>query len=455
MHTEHTYKEEDMHDIMRPLKMDRLQLHGKVCIDLHNHKSGFTERIEGENLVTNLAQSQLNFGGFNYSIHSGDMFPIYTKCLGGLLLFNTPLTESEDNICLPASFEYVGHAGQYTDLSDPTSGSLNSVESEYSPTSCKTVWDFGTPQCNGQIRSLARTSYLAGHYGAGMTFKRPSNRPAIFGNNNGVYQNTIMVKFDNATNTLYLPEIHDSKMYIHKVHMPCNKYFLTDTGSGNSRYEIGVVGDITPLTTDNSRTGYDRFTDKFYQATTSGNSSGNATVTIMEINPDTGATTQRTLTCAGAQLANSVILINNGILYAKAYSNNKWYLINASTGATIAQTDIEISIADRIPPAARYNGGINIVNGSRYNVIVNEDGSTITALATTQAEQSSDTRETFHDTGYGFGWVRDAYYYYGGSSTGEYLYPTANGLGTIFNLPNAVEKTALMSMKVTYTLSVV
>lgn len=129
---------------------------GHVTIDLHNHQSGFTERIEQDNLVTDAVGILASaYAGANMT----DKFmPIAKKALGGLMLFDDTLEEDAANIYFPGDAHLVGFAGQWNNTSNPLCGSLNVQETHATDTGYETVWDFSTSQANGVISALALTA---------------------------------------------------------------------------------------------------------------------------------------------------------------------------------------------------------------------------------------------------------------------------------------------------------
>ena len=132
-------------------------LKGHVQIDIHNHNSGFTERYEQDNMVTKALDYIIpNWQGANRVANDGIM-PLATGALGGLMLFDGELTESEDNIFFPNEAHLIACAGQGTNGDNPRMGSKNASESKELATGYQSVWDFNTSQANGSIRSLALT----------------------------------------------------------------------------------------------------------------------------------------------------------------------------------------------------------------------------------------------------------------------------------------------------------
>lgn len=156
-----------MTDTFKPMDIDLMKdLHGHVRVELRDRWTGrVVDSQEKDNLVTNALQAlvaaQAWMGG-NNNVPSplfADICPIWSKGLGGLLLFDGTLTEAATNIGFPSSVKLIGCAGQTSDNANIIKGSLNPQESVYTSTGFTSVWDFGTTQANGTIASLARTSH--------------------------------------------------------------------------------------------------------------------------------------------------------------------------------------------------------------------------------------------------------------------------------------------------------
>ena len=118
-------------------------LKGHVKIDIHNHNSGFTERFEQDNMVTNALNYVIpNWIGSNNKPND-EIMPLATRALGGLMLFDGELTEDADNIFFPNEAHLIASAGQGTDSSNPRGGSKNSSESKELSTGYQNVWEIG------------------------------------------------------------------------------------------------------------------------------------------------------------------------------------------------------------------------------------------------------------------------------------------------------------------------
>lgn len=135
---------------------------GKTTIILTNVETGEQEVHENENLITNALDKIIGINvAMNFALNSY-ILPIASKALGGIMLFDNTLTEDVDNIHFPVEAHLVGYAGQDVNSADTHRGSFNALESGLIENGFVSVWDFGTSQANGTIKSVARTSYHSG-----------------------------------------------------------------------------------------------------------------------------------------------------------------------------------------------------------------------------------------------------------------------------------------------------
>lgn len=135
---------------------------GKTKIILTNVETGEQEVHEDENIITNALDKIINLEmAFNHAPNTR-ILPIATNALGGIMLFDGELTEDPDNIHFPSEAHLVGYGNTSVNTTDKYRGSWNSVESGMSMTGYTAVWDFGTSQANGTIKSVARTHAYGG-----------------------------------------------------------------------------------------------------------------------------------------------------------------------------------------------------------------------------------------------------------------------------------------------------
>ena len=162
-----------------------MKIKGHTKIELRNIKTGKVETIEKDNLVTNaLAYYLKDIGVFgrsplladNDAYNSGVRDNPIINMMGGLLLLDTALTESADNIILPGGVKMIGN-GSYNVTADGQDGvtelgSWNSVNSGWKSDGKYVMeWDFSAEQANTpqgkSIACVCLTSAKHGYIGEG------------------------------------------------------------------------------------------------------------------------------------------------------------------------------------------------------------------------------------------------------------------------------------------------
>lgn len=146
---------------------------GQTIIELRDIKTGNIEKYVDNNMVTNAIQYYLdNFGTTNPTAFSdSSIYNDYVSTLlGGLLLLDSPLTESVEHVTLEGGIGMTGNGvNGISNISDVTEmGSYNTNESGWQTDgSYVQVWDFTTSQANGTIACACLTSDVYGYIGAG------------------------------------------------------------------------------------------------------------------------------------------------------------------------------------------------------------------------------------------------------------------------------------------------
>lgn len=138
-------------------------LKGHTRIELRNVETGEVEVHEDDNLVTNALNKIININVSQNMAPDSQLLPLAEKALGGIMLFDNTLTESPENIHWPTEAHIVAcacHGDTNTECS--MNGSYNALESGKTDNGYVSVWDFGTSQANGTIKSVARTSTTGG-----------------------------------------------------------------------------------------------------------------------------------------------------------------------------------------------------------------------------------------------------------------------------------------------------
>ena len=134
---------------------------GHVKIELLDHKTGKQKTIEQKNMLTNALAFRAGIdANDNLGLYSSEysLMPLGTKGLGGLYLFDGPLTENVNNVHFPMDVHLTGCAGRGN--GNPASilqGTIDNTVSGYENGRYTTVWNFLPSQGNGVIASLALT----------------------------------------------------------------------------------------------------------------------------------------------------------------------------------------------------------------------------------------------------------------------------------------------------------
>ena len=155
------------------------KLKGEVDITLRNVYNGKTEKIHGENIVTN-AVRDIMLGNYLGKLNYGNMFPLWSKWYGGVLLYqnahDTVTVGNEevldpDNYFLHGDNPLTAHAGDTSiDSSHDDNmkrGNPTTAAYQYSSTSVKQVWEWGTTHGNGTISAISLTHKDTGNAGLG------------------------------------------------------------------------------------------------------------------------------------------------------------------------------------------------------------------------------------------------------------------------------------------------
>lgn len=145
---------------------------GHTKIELIDVNTGECEVHHDDNMVTNAIQTFLKpFGIFdNISfIAKKSKYELWRTLLGGILLLDSKMDESVDNILVPENVGMTANGSLYaSDSSVPELGNYNANESGIQADgSLKMVWDFSTSQGNGTIACACLTSAMGGYFGIG------------------------------------------------------------------------------------------------------------------------------------------------------------------------------------------------------------------------------------------------------------------------------------------------
>ena len=405
---------------LQPFRVDNGNIHGHVCIDLHNTKSGFTERIQGDNLVTNAAQDILNIATFGYQTPPYNLLPIATNLLGGLMIFDSNLQANKNNCEFPASAHFVGCAGNVANKNSNYIGTLNTLQSKRLPNGYQTVWDFSTSQANGQIGSLARTSVNNGN-----NLKASQAITSMRDVNDGV--NTLAGFFTDD----FKYYAADGKIW---QFFPRGSVYTSDQERSLISQTWTVPNDITNL--------YGYSIDDIRYSFSGGNQ-------LKGYNIKTNQKVLIDRTISGIQWLQTRVI--NNVMYAKIQQKSVYKIVKSNIS--------DIKNIQEIYTDLDYSNNIFTIR----DVLVCSNKALIYLDDTIK---TIDFSLPYTYDGNSASWVGTTFFKnksYDGYGTGDSSYyrnhdcpfiKIADGfLGTIFNLAETVTKTANQTMKITYTLT--
>lgn len=470
---------------------------GHAVIELKDESTGKIWRTEHDNMITNGLKYALTpwLGKFSYAnAGPNSEFQIMTSenketrksqnrsimnhLLGGVFLFQNPLTEDVDNVAFPNDNPLTGKASwdAYSGM-DTSRGSYNESESGMQEDgSYKHVWDFNTQQANGQISALSLTTYMGGICGDGFadwdfntenaiagdvmlklgSFKLKNSfdrAPLIFSNSkdNAIY-------FTNNNNQLYYINGYTSehignsgKLVLEKIKAPLTKIspfydyynqYLTE------QVEISIPSDFAAYVNGKQCVAYT--TDSYVYIWREYGWGKNENVLILQIDKSNLTATVLNITFGieniqyqGARIAFTdkyVFFMNN---------NYNMYRFNLTNSDLSAIEYTQFKEASWIIYAAGY---IYTYPYSGYKFYcINEETLEVKKHPTISYYRGNNSTHV--------GWEKIApnIYLRGEAAnnplhTGVSAYLMSNSLMTINNLPSPVVKTASQSMKITYTI---
>ena len=148
-----------------------MKFKGHTIIEMKNVVTGEVEKYEDDNMLTNAIGKIVDFAARHNWTQSLDLFTSHLNLLSSLVLYDSAITESADQVWLPAGVKPVGYGiagdtNSYTGRAEW--GIYNPNESDTSGSTMKKwVWDFTTSHGNGTISALGLTHYNAGDLGLG------------------------------------------------------------------------------------------------------------------------------------------------------------------------------------------------------------------------------------------------------------------------------------------------
>jgi len=466
---------------------------GHTKIILTNVETGEQVVHEDDNLITKAIDKIININMAMNLAPNDRLLPMATNALGGIMLFDGELTESEDNIHFPTEAHLVGYASTNTNTSDKFRGSWNSVESGKTESGYVSVWDFGTSQANGTIRAVARTSVHAGQnplfYYLSPTRGRTScGAPATD-------TGWVPIRYDGTYLYMLKGNSNTHQMRLARVKIPMLQFGVADYSDVARTYEVIASWDTLVTTyswwyyqdhhdvaneqyvyADDPNMYEDggdgklycvfygptkQYTEYPYDITyftiNYGDESYDKSETI-RLNSGTSYWTDYStynMYYTGHYRGH----VNKGVLYRISNNRKVIYMIPldnvASYSAVRILSDDTSDFVEDLCRVKPHNGGIyfevyhyTTSSYNRQDGILYPDGVYVLPGSYTSNNDHGDSAytesRTVDDDLTVFGYYGDVYVYRGWA---------ANYLGTINNLASPIEKTAAQTMKIIYTLT--
>lgn len=337
-------------------------LHGKTIIELQDNKTGEVTRRVDHNMVTNALSSRLNenlFGSMN-RLHVGNANynsvvynymnsgPIQTVAMGGLALFDQTLTENANVLFERAPISYAS-SEVYSGINNER-GSINASLSQKITNGYRWVYDFSAERANHTFRSLGLTSRVVGRGPAtsDVTNQYISEIDNFTPGGDSNYRG-YFVCTQSADDQLQL--CYGDDYLVGGVGTNANGNFKYDLPSStklnfNDVFNVDTAFNYSAVATTNLEgwVAPDPKGSCFYIISNSGNSSGNATLTINKYSaPDFATATTTTLTVSAPLYPhrNSYrIACRDGYVYMPSYDGNSVYKINLTNAADVTQFSI-------------------------------------------------------------------------------------------------------------------
>ena len=455
-------------------------LKGKSVIELTDVRTKKKEIYEDENLITNAVPDLLRLNPMGLMYPMGDsritqyekeIFPIATKCYGGILLFEDKLEEDPNKIFAPSDNQIIGYASNDVNSTDaPRRGSANLNESTPLENGYKFVWDFSTSQGNGRISSLALTHYRGGKHFYGDTHGKDPflllNKISLWKNRevSDAYNGCVEIDVENNTLVSIWP-LDNKSIELVKLKEPFTSIGLNDPiytkGYKNEeRITIDVSEFFSKLSTWNECCFYDGEDGNWY-----GFGTYRDKLIRIKINKndystkiDEWALNEIRLGKLGSYYEKNrsychryvYSCIKDGYLYSiNSYSADKIYKININNPVDISVIELGKEVR-----TSKYGGeycylykwgdyilGYEFAIDKKDQVIVNS----VSDYSGEGIPNLMMDPKTIGPLVIGFGGYEERFY--------KLLFLHTPYLGTINNLSSPILKTADKTMKITYTLT--
>ena len=477
----------NMREEMPALQFDTKPIRGLLTVELFDAKTKkLIQKVEKENLVTKAIKRKLQ--AYAATNQMGNIMPLSSVGLGGIMLFDDPLVIDEDNTLFPTDVHLIGYGLQDVNTVNTLRGSKNVAESSVQLGEngrSRTVWDFGTSQANGTIKSVALTKNAS-------PFRPLSNGVVACGcyysgSNRYNYGSNAVLAYEDG----YVYVVHGISSYsertgtygdytytrtytmtICKTYAPMKNYKVGDSATNSLVTPNEVHQTITwtqtthntdPAFNDAAAPCVDFDNDgNAYIIWSPGNASGNGQLYVIKITRNGlnwSAANTEIIDLTGAQFLNDYHKVIDGHYFVVSYDRHSIYKIDIDNPQDIRQITlpedwyVHSSYFWRTPSKGgalfftAYTDrvvGIQTVRCYR-NAIMYPDYTIL--LDGADGDNIMDHMSLPLADGYGWGGQP-------GDRSSQYMYGRffSNYLGTVANLPSAIVKNASQTLKVTYSL---
>lgn len=455
-----------------------MALKGTALIELTNVKTGEVERYEEHNLFTKaLEYMHQPIGGLKSptAVTSNGNEPVYSSLLGGLVLWDSNIEESDTVIAQPHGVKAVGCASydKVNTTTSPRRGSYNAAESALTVSdtekSMKFVYDFATSQANGTIKCVSLTNWQAGWNGFGGNenvddfIGSYANYDSYMGHDGATSQR--FVPTSNNYKDLFLIDPDEDVFYevssltVSSLTISKRKANINQKSVFTNQHTVHDLVESRSIALPTTLSGADYFICNYEPKSnllyivvrpTSSNVASGGTFYVITVNMETYAATVYTLKnpiSSTLYISTSYIVCSDGCLH---YMYKEQYYIRS------------ISLADGTYKSTYLQGGYCyntycsfLANEMVYFRVLKKSGNT-SAYCMARFDPVGGTCEFL-------GYIdppeyfnnfltpikgHPLYYYYSG-----HVWLNTNYLATINNLSRPIEKTSDKTMKITYTIT--
>ena len=465
------------------------KLKGRTRIILENIDSRRREVYEDTNMMTDAIKAMFNSNYYGSMDYFRLMQNGVKDLLGGIMLFQDPLTEEASNIFPPSQAEnkLIAHAGQTpipttsrsTRRGNPV-GHASVVDPENGLV--KFVWDWSLDSGNGNINSLGLTNAIGGDFAL-----FPEETDAIWGsyglmiiektlvsyNGSGHNWNEGRVKkcpieLDSEGNGISV-FVSGNTFTENTVRHPFTYPELIETPSPFSDSQFRTLATRTATLTRTFTANYTCIAhDKDYFYVMERDSANTRSIHVNTIDRDTFEVEEVTVTITGPELARPQLnntkmlsgIVSNGNIYWPNSTQRSFIRIKMNNPADVEEleTNMTVNIDLGDTPVVLNNGLVTgrnfLINGSSVYRIARRSFDRTRIISTVDNESGTDGMDIIAQNSSPLllqtAFTSDDATYYRIGTGGVLFRPY---LASVNNLANEIQKTANKTMRVEYTIA--